>query len=222
MMKTTVWKILTLSALLWLPLQAEVKHFTSIDEAVNTLIKAIEESDKKLLEALFTSEYKTIVDEKDIDREDAKVFLAKFKESHALVTHDDKEIYIGVGKLGWTFPIPLFENKNGWYFDIKIGLENIKTRAIGRNEIAVIEALHAGVDLQTLKTSPLAMIYLFLEPREDTLEVVALPKNYKNSAIMSFVRTKEGKVLEADLKEKVYHFDAQFKVVHQDYINHSN
>ena len=101
-------------------------------------------------------------------------------------------------------------------------MENIKTREIGRNEIAVIEALHAGVDLQTLKTSPLANIYLFLQPIEDKLEVVALPKNYNKSAIMSFVRTKDGKVLEADLKEKVYLFDEQFKVVHKDYISHVN
>ena len=216
----TVWKILTLSTLLWLPIKAEVKHFTNIEEAVNTFIKAVEESDKKQLEALFTSQYKVIVDEKDLQREDAKVFLERFKDAHALVTHDDKEIYIGVGKLGWTFPIPLLEDKNGWYFDINIGMENMKTRQIGRNELAVIEALHAGVDLQTLKTSPLTKSYLFLQPIEDTLEVVALPKEYKKSAIMSFVRTKEGKVLEADLKEKVYRFDAQFKVVHKDYYSY--
>ena len=49
-----------------------------------------------------------------------------------------------------------------------------------------------------------------------------MPKNYDKSAIMSFVRTKEGKVLEADLKEKVYHFDEQFKVVHKDYISHTD
>jgi len=218
----TVWKILTLCTLLWQPIQAEVKHFTTIEEAVNTFIKAVEDNDKKRLEELFTSQLKMIINEKGLQREDAKVFLKKFKDAHALVTHDDKEIYIGVGKLGWTFPIPLLEDNQGWYFDINIGMENIKTREIGRNEIAVIEALHAGVDLQTLKTSPLANIYLFLQPIEDKLEVVALPKNYNKSAIMSFVRTKDGKVLEADLKEKVYLFDEQFKVVHKDYISHVN
>jgi len=221
-MMKTVFKILTLSSLLWLPLHAEVKHFTTIDEAVNTFIKAVEEGDKALLEALFTEKYKVIVDEKDIDREDAKAFLAKFKESHALVTRDDKEIYIGVGTSGWTFPIPLYESTEGWHFDINVGIENIKTRAIGRNELALIEALHAGVDYQSLKSSSLSDIYLFLLPIDESLDIVALPKEYKKNAIMSFIRTKEGKVLEADLQEKVYQFSEAFKVVHQDYTDSKN
>lgn len=215
----TLWKILTLSALLWFPIQADVKHFQTLDKAVETFIKAVEDHDKTVLEELFAEHYWVIVNEKKLDRNDAKYFLDKYNEANALVTHDDKEIYISVGKSGWTFPIPLSEDKNGWHFNLGVGMENMITREIGRNEIAVIEALHAGVDLQTLKASPLADIYLFLEPIDETLEIVALPKEYQKTAIMSFVRTKEGKVLEADLKEKVYRFDKQFKIIHQDYIN---
>jgi len=213
----TLWKVITLTTLLFVSAEAEVKHFKTIDEAVDTFIMAMENKDKATYEALFTKKYNLIVKEKDLDREDARYFLQKFKESHALVTQDDKEIYIGVGKLGWTFPIPLYEDKQGWYFDINVGIENMKTRVIGRNELALIEALQAGVDYQSLKTSPLSDIYLFLQPIDALLDIVALPKEYKKTAIMSFVRTKEGKVLEADLKEMVYSFNEQFKVVHQDY-----
>lgn len=215
----TLWKVITLSTLLLVSVEAGVTHFKTINEAVDTFIKAMENKDKATYEKLFTKKYKIIVNERDLDREDVKVFLQKYKESHALVTEDDKEIYIAVGKLGWTFPIPLYKDTDGWYFDINVGIENMKTRAIGRNELAVIEALQAGVELEALRRSPLADIYLFLQPIDDTLEIVALPKDYKKNAIMSFVRTKKGKVLEADLKEKVYRFDEQFKVVHQNYMN---
>ncbi len=218
-MMKTLWKVITLSTLLLVSVEAGVTHFKTINEAVDTFIKAMENKDKATYEKLFTKKYKIIVNERDLDREDVKVFLQKYKESHALVTEDDKEIYIAVGKLGWTFPIPLYKDTDGWYFDINVGIENMKTRAIGRNELAVIEALQAGVELEALRRSPLADIYLFLQPIDDTLEIVALPKDYKKNAIMSFVRTKKGKVLEADLKEKVYRFDEQFKVVHQNYMN---
>lgn len=220
-MMKTLWKVFTLSTLLFVSAEAEikVKHFTTINEAVDTFIKAVENNDKATYEALFTKKYKIIVKERDFDREDAKVFLEKYKESHGLITHDDKEIYISVGKLGWTFPIPLYASKKGWYFDINIGIDNMITREIGRNELAVIEALQSGVELDTLRESPLADIYLFLQPIDASLDVVALPKSYKKNAIMSFVRTKEGKVLETDLKEKVYRFNEQFKVVHQDFMH---
>jgi len=214
----TLFKILILNILIWAPLQAEVKHFETLDAAVKTFIKALEQGDKNMLEALLTKAYQDIVDEKELTKKDVQMFLEKFKASHSLLTHDDREIYIGVGEGGWTFPIPLVESKNGWYYDFNIGLENIKTRVIGRNELSVIEALQAGIEFEILKESTLAESYLFLKPLDLSLDIVALPKAYGKSAIMSFARTKEGKVLEADLAGNVFHFSEAFKVVQPDYL----
>ena len=49
---------------------------------------------------------------------------------------------------GWTLPISIVRGGEGWAFDTRAGAEELRVRRVGRNELAVIEALHGYGDAQ--------------------------------------------------------------------------
>ena len=55
---------------------------------------------------------------------------------------------IAVGDDGWTLPIPLVRTAEGWRFDTDAGVEEMRTRRIGRNERAVMQVMLAIYDAQ--------------------------------------------------------------------------
>lgn len=207
-------KILLIQIVIYTSLQAEVKGFTNIQDAQNEFISALQTENVNLLEALFTKEYHQVVSMRDIDKEDVSKFLAAFSTLHHLTSFDGKEVYIEVGYEGWTFPIPLIKKGALWYYDLEIGKENMKTREIGRNELALIDALKNFSSLKNLQNS--GLVYHF--SRGDTGEIIARPNSYNVDAIMSFVLTPEGVIYEADLGQSDYKFDKRFNVVRTTYI----
>jgi hypothetical protein len=58
------------------------------------------------------------------------------------------KIILHIGKDDWSLPIPVVEKSKKWFFDTKAGKEEILNRRIGRNELNVMEVLHAYVDAQ--------------------------------------------------------------------------
>jgi hypothetical protein len=50
---------------------------------------------------------------------------------------------IEMGTAGWTFPIELVGDANGWHFDTEDGLDEILARRIGSNELNAIEVMRA-------------------------------------------------------------------------------
>lgn len=207
-------KVLLIQIIIFTSLQAEVKGFTNIQDAENKFISALQTENVNLLEALFTKEYHQVVSMRDIDKEDVSKFLTAYNIAHRFASFDGKEVYIEVGHKGWTFPIPLVKKGALWYYDIEIGKENIKTREIGRNELAVIDALKNFSSLKNLQNSEL--VYHF--SKGDKGEIIARPNSYNVNAIMSFVLTPQGVIYEADLGETDYKFDQRFKVVEAIYI----
>lgn len=57
-------------------------------------------------------------------------------------------LVIELGREGWPLAIPLSRSGDGWVFDLAAGQEELISRQIGRNEIAVIEALRGYVAIQ--------------------------------------------------------------------------
>ena len=49
---------------------------------------------------------------------------------------------------GWTLPIPIVKHKAGWQFDVAAGADEMRTRRIGRNELATMQAILAYYDAQ--------------------------------------------------------------------------
>jgi hypothetical protein len=60
----------------------------------------------------------------------------------------DAKAHIAVGSDGWTMPIPIVRKAQGWQFDARAGAEEMRIRRIGRNELAVMQAMLAIYDAQ--------------------------------------------------------------------------
>jgi hypothetical protein len=55
---------------------------------------------------------------------------------------------IAIGEGEWTLPIPIVQSASGWYFDIEEGLDRMRIRRIGRNELDAMQAVLAYYDAQ--------------------------------------------------------------------------
>jgi hypothetical protein len=78
--------------------------------------------------------------------------LAEFNEVAAEaasleVKGEDTRI-VHLGKVGWTFPVPIAKSADGWRFDVAAGREEIVDRAVGHNEFSAIAACRAYVKAQ--------------------------------------------------------------------------
>jgi len=118
-------KILLIVALLMSLLQAEVRHFSDLREGLNSFIQALEKQDDKTLSDLLSPKYKEVLEVENIDSHKMQLFLNAYEETHQLVSFDGKAVYLQVGKDEHTFPVPFVKDEKGWYFDLKVGMENI-------------------------------------------------------------------------------------------------
>ena len=143
--------ILLYVLVLLLPLPAMAQQaFTSPDQAAQALVDALgtQRADPAKLEALFGKDWKNYVPA-DVERSDVQAFIDRYRERHAIETKGPDSAMLSVGTEPWTFPIPLVKGKSGWSFDSKAGVAEMRTRAIGRNELAAIESARAYHDAQT-------------------------------------------------------------------------
>ena len=99
--------------------------------------------DLKQLVALFGPEGQALVDTSDpaTGRRNREVFVAAAVEGWRLtdIAAGRKELVLG--NEAWPFPVPLVKGPAGWSFDAAAGKEEVLTRRIGRNELAVLRVL---------------------------------------------------------------------------------
>jgi len=93
------------------------------------------------------ADFKRYIPTDNTTAEDRTNFLAAWARGHRVVTSGDKAA-LEVGKLGWTFPVPLVKTGAGWSFDPRAGAEEMRIRRIGRNELAAMQVALAYVDAQ--------------------------------------------------------------------------
>jgi len=82
----------------------------------------------------------------DVSEPDREEFLAEWARGHR-VERDGAPARLVLGD-GWTLPVPLVRRGEGWAFDTLAGVEEVRVRRIGRNELAAIQALFAILDAQ--------------------------------------------------------------------------
>lgn len=125
-------------------------RFSSPDQAVDSLVAAVRANDVKGMLAVLGQEGRELVssgDEVD-DRAGREAFLTSFEEMHRVERKSAETALLHTGKDDWTFPIPIVKKKGRWLFDTVRGKQEILDRRIGRNELHVIETVHAYVDAQ--------------------------------------------------------------------------
>jgi len=126
------------------------KSFASSEEAVKALVVAVRSNDKKEMLAILGPGGKELISSGDevADKVGREKFLKAYDEMNKLEKESDGKIVLHVGADDWPLPIPIVQKNNIWVFDTKAAKEEILNRRIGRNELNVIEVLHAFVDAQ--------------------------------------------------------------------------
>jgi hypothetical protein len=124
------------------------KAFPTPEAAADALVDGIARSDPEAIEAVIGANYRKYIPVGDIDAEDVTKFLQAWAQSHKIVSAGEDKAFLEAGVHGWTLPIPIVKTAAGWRFDTKGAVEEMRTRRIGRNELAAIQAALAYTDAQ--------------------------------------------------------------------------
>jgi Protein of unknown function (DUF2950) len=83
------------------------------------------------------------------DKNSANAFVAKYDRMHRWRTMQDGSEVLIVGADNYPFAIPLRKNADGqWFFDTAGGKDEVLSRRVGRNELAVIDVCEAIADAE--------------------------------------------------------------------------
>jgi hypothetical protein len=127
------------------------REFTSPDDAGIGLLEAARSGDQNAILAIFGPNSKEIISSGDAVQDKAAVdtFVKGYEEMHRWRKMPDGAQVLLIGAQNFPFPIPLKQNGGGkWFFDTAAGKEEILSRRIGRNELAVIDICGTLADAQ--------------------------------------------------------------------------
>ncbi len=116
--------------------------------AADALVDGVARSDDDAVKRVLGADWKKYVPFEGTGAEDTTNFLEAWAKGHKIVERGADRAYLEVGTHGWTLPIPLEKTAAGWRFDSKGTPDELRTRRIGRNELAVIQAVLAYADAQ--------------------------------------------------------------------------
>jgi hypothetical protein len=122
--------------------------FESADEAANNLVIAVARDDDTALTHILGQDYRKLLPKDKIKGDVVDRFLHSWIGFHTLLPKDVNTRMLAVGENGWTFPVPIVKEKQGWRFDTAAGLELMRIRQIGRNELSTMQAVYAYHDSQ--------------------------------------------------------------------------
>jgi hypothetical protein len=124
------------------------KAFPTPEAAAEALVDGIARHDRDAIKAVAGSDYEKYFPSSKTDPGDITDFLAAWARGHAIVPAGTDKAFLGVGKNGWTLPVPIVKTAAGWHFDTKGAPEEMRVRRIGRNELAAIQVALAYTDAQ--------------------------------------------------------------------------
>lgn len=131
---------------------AEPTGFETADAAAQALVDALGREDAAALTALFGENHAAAMVGGDpiAARADWRRAHAAAQERLSLRPDGDSRATVVIGHQAWPLPIPLVRAGGVWRFDAEQGLEELLNRRIGRNELAVIDAVRAYEQAQML------------------------------------------------------------------------
>jgi hypothetical protein len=122
--------------------------FVTPEDAANTFTQALVNEDAEMLAKVLGSDYREVLPLDEVDGEDVENFISAWEKRNTLLPQGDQKMLIAVGEGEWTLPIPIVQSASGWYFDIEEGLDRMRIRRIGRNELDSMQAVLAYYDAQ--------------------------------------------------------------------------
>ena len=127
------------------------RTFPTPEDAVHALTEAVKAPGTDQLLTIFGPDLQELVDTSDpAGRRAREVFTVAVAERWRLEDQGPDSRTLVVGNEDWPFPIPITRDANGWRFDTAKGRDEVLTRRIGRNELAVITIARTYVAAQRL------------------------------------------------------------------------
>ena len=132
--------------------QAAQKLFDTPKKAADALIQVAANFDVAAAKEILGPDSEDIVASEDPvqDKNRAAEFAAKAKEKMSVQTDkkNPNQAVILVGNDDFSLPIPLVKQKGKWFFNTKVGREEILNRRVGANELNAIEICRGFDDAQ--------------------------------------------------------------------------
>ncbi len=122
--------------------------FATPEAAANTFVYAVKTADEALLSQVIRPDFYQVLQLDSLSSKDVDNFIRAWNTSNALLPQGNDKVLLAIGEDKWTFPIPIVKGSTGWYFDIEEGLERMRIRRIGRNELATMQTVLAYYDAQ--------------------------------------------------------------------------
>ena len=122
--------------------------YANPDVAAQAFHDAIAREDPAAMRKILGADWKRFVPTDDIGKHDLQTFLDAWDKAHKIESTGYGKAVLAVGDGGWTLPIPLVRSGNYWRFDPRAGADEMRTRRIGRNELAAMQAVLAYFDAQ--------------------------------------------------------------------------
>ncbi|MBW2575921.1 MAG: DUF2950 domain-containing protein [Deltaproteobacteria bacterium] len=126
------------------------RSFSSPEEAVTSLVTAVRANDMEEILAILGPESRELIFSGDdvADRIGREKFLKAYDRMNILQKVSADKVTFCIGKDNWPLPIPIVKAGAKWVFDTEQGKQEILNRRIGRNELHVMDVLHAYTDAQ--------------------------------------------------------------------------
>ena len=140
--------VLMLALMLAVPGMAGAqKTFATPEAAADALVESLTRHDEAQLGVVLGPDSRRLIPLDDVSAEDRTDFLAAWAAGHRIVQSSDTVARLELQD-GWTLPVPIVRTGAGWAFDPLAGMDEMRTRRIGRNELATIQSMYAYVDAQ--------------------------------------------------------------------------
>ncbi len=128
------------------------KQFDTPKQAADALIQVATNLDVAAAKEILGPDGEDLVSSEDpvMDKKRATEFANKAKEKMSVETSKKtpNEAVLVVGKDNFPLPIPIVKQNGKWFFDTKVGREEILNRRVGANELNAIEICRGFVEAQ--------------------------------------------------------------------------
>jgi hypothetical protein len=127
---------------------AAQQSYASPEQAAAALIEAVATHDEAALRVVLGAGYAKVMPVRTPDDADVTAFLAAWAKRRGIAQRGDDTAFLEIGESQWQLPIPIVRKAGGWSFDPRKTNDELRTRRIGRNELAAMRAALAYADAQ--------------------------------------------------------------------------
>ena len=126
------------------------RRFSSPETAVTSLVAAVRANDTQEMLAILGPGSKELIFSGDdvADSTEREKFITAYDRMNTLQKVSADKVTLCIGNDNWPLPIPIVKAGKMWVFDAEQGKQEILNRRIGRNELHVMDVLHAYIDAQ--------------------------------------------------------------------------